>query len=89
MLSFEEIKQNLHTPCLLLDKKKRKSLHDMTKTSNEKLMTQTYKVFRREDHDFFENQSEYGRASLYQTNGDEDNPFLYVTIRRNKILYNG
>lgn len=54
MLSIEEVQMNLHTPCLLLNKKQRKSLHDLTKTSQEKLLKQHYKVFRREDHNFFE-----------------------------------
>ena len=37
MLSIEEVQLNLHTPCLLLNNKTRKSIHDLTKTSQEKL----------------------------------------------------
>ena len=33
MLSMEEVQINLHTPCLLLNDKQRKSIHDLTKTS--------------------------------------------------------
>ena len=53
MLSFTEIQDDLHRPCLLLGTAHRKSLHDLTRTSEEKLLRQTYKVFHREDHDLF------------------------------------
>ena len=77
----------MHTPCLLLKSATRKSLHDLTATSQEKLNMQTYKVFRREDH-YFANSTRMDLTSqLYQ---DDVSPSMnFVTVRRHKIIYKG
>ena len=88
MLSIEEVQMNLHTPCLLLNKKQRKSIHDLTKTSQEKLQKQHYMVFRREDHNFFEAQNGTDiRNSIYQEGSSSK--AVYVNARRHKIRYHG
>jgi len=88
MLSIEEVQMNLHTPCLLLNQKQRKSLHDLTKTSQEKLQKQHDNVFRREDHNFFEAQNGTDiRNSIYQEGSSSK--AVYVNARRHKIRYHG
>ena len=94
MLSIDQVKMNLHTPCLMLNNKKRKSVHDLTKTNMNKLVTQNYQVLRREDHNFADQPSREKSDSHNLTNNHLyqqgiNSKAVYVNIRRNKILYHG